>query len=77
MLHYVEKPGSYVSTLINCGIYLFNCDLFEFIKEKLAAKPPQLVDVNAVNSFIANDSIYSRDSVNFEVDIFPKGSEHI
>lgn len=40
VLHYVEKPETYVSSLINCGIYLFNCDLFDVIKERLASNPP-------------------------------------
>ena len=41
VLHYVEKPETYVSSLINCGIYLFNCDLFYFIKEQLEKHPPK------------------------------------
>ena len=40
VLHYVEKPETYVSTLINCGIYLFGCDLFDFIREQLDNNPP-------------------------------------
>lgn len=31
--HYVEKPSSYVSTLINCGIYVFSADIFHTIGE--------------------------------------------
>ncbi len=69
VLHYVEKPETYVSSLINCGIYLFNCDLFDVIKEQLATSPDQ--DLSAVNSFLVNDSSYSRDTINFEVNIFP------
>lgn len=26
--HYVEKPGSYVSTFINCGVYIASLDVF-------------------------------------------------
>lgn len=29
--HYVEKPSSYVSTLINCGIYCVSLDIFSEI----------------------------------------------
>lgn len=35
VLHYVEKPESYLSKLINCGIYLFNLDIFDYIREEL------------------------------------------
>ncbi|XP_046376616.1 mannose-1-phosphate guanylyltransferase regulatory subunit alpha-A-like isoform X2 [Haliotis cracherodii] len=29
VLHYVEKPGTFVSTTINCGVYLFSPSVFE------------------------------------------------
>ena len=31
--HYVEKPETFVSTTINCGIYLFTPDIFHYIGE--------------------------------------------
>ncbi|CAG2105378.1 unnamed protein product [Medioppia subpectinata] len=33
VLHYVEKPQTFISTTINCGIYLFKSDLFYDIGE--------------------------------------------
>jgi mannose-1-phosphate guanylyltransferase len=33
VLHYVEKPETYISTTINCGIYLFKLSIFEFISQ--------------------------------------------
>ncbi|XP_074027285.1 GDP-mannose pyrophosphorylase A [Leptinotarsa decemlineata] len=36
--HYVEKPSSYVSTLINCGIYVFSLDIFQTIGEAFTLK---------------------------------------
>ena len=50
VLHYVEKPETYVSTLINCGIYLFNCDLFDFIRDQLAKIP--LSELNKYKCFL-------------------------
>jgi mannose-1-phosphate guanylyltransferase len=35
VLHYVEKPETYVSSLINCGIYLLNKEIFDFIRDEL------------------------------------------
>lgn len=32
--HYVEKPESFVSTTISCGIYIFNVKIIEFLKAK-------------------------------------------
>ncbi|KAM5125684.1 mannose-1-phosphate guanylyltransferase regulatory subunit alpha [Mantella aurantiaca] len=33
VLHYVEKPGTFVSDIINCGIYLFLPSIFQHIAE--------------------------------------------
>jgi mannose-1-phosphate guanylyltransferase len=33
VLHYVEKPSSYISSTINCGVYLFDTSLFAFIRK--------------------------------------------
>lgn len=44
--HYVEKPESHISNLINCGVYLFSSSIFGLIRtamekkaERLAADP--------------------------------------
>lgn len=31
--HYVEKPSSYISTLINCGVYICSLDIFSEIAQ--------------------------------------------
>ncbi|XP_028402885.1 mannose-1-phosphate guanyltransferase alpha-B-like [Dendronephthya gigantea] len=33
LLHYVEKPETYVSSLINCGAYIFTPTIFDALKE--------------------------------------------
>lgn len=37
--HYVEKPNSYVSPLINCGIYLVSTDIFPQIANVFYSRP--------------------------------------
>ena len=37
-LHYVEKPESYISDIINGGVYLFDKSIFEEIKEAMDEK---------------------------------------
>lgn len=27
--HYVEKPSTFISTLINCGVYIFSPEVFQ------------------------------------------------
>ena len=31
MRHYVEKPSSYISTLVNCGVYIFGTSIFKHL----------------------------------------------
>lgn len=40
--HYVEKPSSYVSTLINCGVYVVSLEIFNVIGEAFNAKQMEL-----------------------------------
>jgi mannose-1-phosphate guanylyltransferase len=39
VLHYVEKPSSYISSTINCGVYLFDTSLFGFIRDVMNKVP--------------------------------------
>jgi mannose-1-phosphate guanylyltransferase len=65
VLHYVEKPESRISNLINCGVYLFATEaIFPSIKSAIKRRtdrPPRLVSYpssdNLENSFMfeAND----------------------
>ena len=34
ILHYVEKPTSYVSSLINCGVYIFSSGIFQVLADR-------------------------------------------
>lgn len=48
VLHYVEKPESYISNLINCGVYLFSTDAIfpsirTAIKRRTDRPPPPLL----------------------------------
>uniref|UniRef100_A0A2P2I7L1 Mannose-1-phosphate guanyltransferase alpha-like n=1 Tax=Hirondellea gigas TaxID=1518452 RepID=A0A2P2I7L1_9CRUS len=33
VLHYVEKPSTFVSNVINCGVYIFSSDIFTLLQE--------------------------------------------
>ena len=32
MRHYVEKPSTYISSLVSCGVYIFTQDIFNHLK---------------------------------------------
>jgi len=63
VLHYVEKPESHISNLINCGVYLFSTDvIFPSIRNAIkrrADRPSRLVSYpssdNLESSFMIDD----------------------
>ncbi|KTW30788.1 hypothetical protein T552_00500 [Pneumocystis carinii B80] len=38
VIHYVEKPETYISSTINCGVYIFDGSIFDQIKESIRLK---------------------------------------
>uniref|UniRef100_A0A3B4CCN9 Nucleotidyl transferase domain-containing protein n=1 Tax=Pygocentrus nattereri TaxID=42514 RepID=A0A3B4CCN9_PYGNA len=44
VLHYVEKPSTFVSDIINCGIYLFTPDIFQHIGAVFQKNQQDLID---------------------------------
>lgn len=38
MMHYVEKPESYISPMINCGVYLFSLKIFDLLAKVFQGK---------------------------------------
>ena len=40
--HYVEKPESHISNLINCGVYLFSASIFSLIRSAMETKAERL-----------------------------------
>jgi mannose-1-phosphate guanylyltransferase len=70
VLHYVEKPESYISNLINCGVYLFSADvLFPSIRSAIKRRNdrPRLGSYrsseNLASSFMIDDDDESQKSV--------------
>nr|CAH7738315.1 unnamed protein product [Callosobruchus chinensis] len=52
--HYVEKPSSYVSSLINCGIYVFSLEIFQTIEEVFIRKQQELYNSKNGNGLSVN-----------------------
>jgi mannose-1-phosphate guanylyltransferase len=40
-LHYVEKPDTFISDLISCGVFLFDITVFNEMKKALEKKESQ------------------------------------
>lgn len=69
VLHYREKPETFISSTINCGIYLLNKSVFPLIKEVLRERQDEQ------NSLIVDGIIPSPtlppECISLEEDIFP------
>ena len=54
VLHYVEKPETHVSTSINCGVYIFNKEVFPMLKEVFKKKQ---ASVQSGASYLSQDFV--------------------
>ncbi|KAF8399346.1 hypothetical protein HHK36_015211 [Tetracentron sinense] len=55
LLHYTEKPETFVSDLINCGVYIFTPDIFTAIQD-VSAQRKDRANLRRVSSFEALQS---------------------
>jgi len=65
VLHYVEKPESYISNLINCGVYLFSADaLFPSIRSAIKRRVdrPRLASYRSSENLAASFHLEDDDS---------------
>ena len=59
VLHYVEKPGTYVSTSINCGVYIFSKEVFPMLKEVFKKKQACVGSIQRSTPLINYEKRYS------------------
>lgn len=57
LMHYVEKPDSYVSTLINCGVYVCSKGIFDLLKKQYQhkQKSPLIEDMGRRTERLTDD----------------------
>jgi len=49
VLHYVEKPNSYISTMINCGVYIFSPEIFPMLQNVFNSKQTEYLSTTEVD----------------------------
>ncbi|KAI8913488.1 nucleotide-diphospho-sugar transferase [Gorgonomyces haynaldii] len=57
--HFVEKPESFVSDTVSCGVYLFESSLFDFIAQAIAAKEAVAAELGMDLTQFSNMSLAS------------------
>ncbi|XP_069838642.1 mannose-1-phosphate guanylyltransferase regulatory subunit alpha isoform X1 [Dendropsophus ebraccatus] len=68
--HYVEKPSTFVSDIINCGIYLFSPSIFQHIAEVFKQNQQDLQLCSSCISSEENSSWQRTEVIRLEQDIF-------
>lgn len=53
--HYVEKPSSYVSTFINCGVYVCSTDIFAHLADVFYSKSQEYTNHSLINGANGKD----------------------
>jgi len=66
VLHYVEKPTTFLSTMISCGVYIFTPSIFQHLSDAFQTKVQNLA------KGIVESGEYAEGAIWFEEDIFPK-----
>jgi len=64
VLHYVEKPNSYVSTLINCGVYIFSQEIFTMLQSVFNSKQTEYL-----SNTESSEDVSKRDTIWLERDL--------
>lgn len=72
LLHYVEKPNSFVSTTISCGVYCFSLDLINIISNIIEEGKMHMIDYskNYLNDWSCNSDSREQGMVSMEKDVF-------
>ncbi|XP_040214060.1 mannose-1-phosphate guanyltransferase alpha isoform X1 [Rana temporaria] len=68
VLHYVEKPGTFVSDIINCGIYLFSPTIFQHIAEVFQRNQQDVQICSCISE--ENSSWQRAEVIRLEQDVF-------
>ena len=66
MLHYVEKPSTYISSLVNTGVYIVTQDIFNNLKSAFEKKQGSL------SASAGGDGEEDNEVLWFERDILPQ-----
>jgi len=58
VLHYVEKPNSYISTMINCGVYIFSTAIFPMLQNVFNAKQTEYLHTSEADNSCKRETIW-------------------
>lgn len=71
VLHYVEKPSTFVSTLINCGVYVLHPSIFDYIRNVYESRLEERYgDSDVLRPTLASAAIRVDEAIHFETEIF-------
>ncbi|CAH2305282.1 mannose-1-phosphate guanyltransferase alpha isoform X1 [Pelobates cultripes] len=68
VLHYVEKPSTFISDIINCGVYLFSPSIFQHIAEVFQRNQQELQLCSCISE--ENSSWQRTEVIRLEQDVF-------
>jgi mannose-1-phosphate guanylyltransferase len=70
VVHFVEKPESFISNVISCGVYLFSSDIFPFLADALSNKRDKEKEQGTPISSMMHSN-YDNDLIQLEKDVLP------
>ncbi|CAF0998954.1 unnamed protein product [Didymodactylos carnosus] len=71
--HYVEKPETFVSTTISCGVFLFSKSIFQILSDTYKQNEQIYNEESSLqSSLFVSDTQYSRECIHIEKDVISK-----
>lgn len=68
VLHFVEKPKSFISDLISCGVYVFDPKIFDVMKVAIENRRAELIEQNIGSDGVMSNS-FLPEKIHIEKDV--------
>ena len=71
VMHFVEKPESFISNVISCGVYVFSSKIFTFLADALSNKRNKEIEEGTPMTNMMQSNRLEDDLIQFEKDVLP------
>lgn len=71
VLHFVEKPESFMSNVISCGVYIFSSKIFSYLADALSNKRDKEMEEGTPMTTMMQSNLMDDDLIQLEKDVLP------
>jgi mannose-1-phosphate guanylyltransferase len=71
VVHFVEKPESFISNVISCGVYIFSSKIFSYLANALSIKRDKEIEQLTPMTQAMQSTLVDNDLIQLEKDVLP------